>query len=108
MASGSEHEDVACRFLERHGLRLRERNWRLRHGEIDLVMEDGAALVFVEVKYRSTDTMGLPIEAVDRRKQQRIRRLAAVYLAREQVVRDCRFDVVGILGDRISWVKGAF
>ncbi len=108
MARGREYEDAACRFLEQQGLRLREKNWRLRFGEIDLVMEDGATLVFVEVKYRSSDVMGLPAESVNTSKQERIRRLAAVYLAKQGTTTDCRFDVVGILGDRISWLKGAF
>ena len=65
-------------------------------------------LVFVEVKYRSSDRFGNPLEAVDLRKQRRIKMLARHYMAKLRCEPLCRFDVVGILGNEIYWVKGAF
>ena len=79
----------------------------------DLVMRDGATLVFVEVKYRSTSAYGSPLEAVDFSKQNRIKRTALFYLAETNCCYDVvRFDVVGItkIGENVKyrWVKGAF
>ena len=58
--------------LEEKGYRILERNYRCGHGEVDLIASKDGWIVFVEVKYRKTDSMGLPQEAVNRRKQQRI------------------------------------
>src|SRR5262249_20566256 len=70
---GARGEDAACRFLRRNGYKILYRNFKdPRGGEIDLVCRDGEALVFVEVKTRSSDEFGRPMEAVDRQKQLRI------------------------------------
>jgi uncharacterized protein (TIGR00252 family) len=80
-----------------------------RFGEIDLVMRDGATLVFVEVRYRRSDRFGAPAETVDRRKQQRLTAAANHYLQAHPTVLPCRFDVVAVSGgDRIEWIKNAF
>jgi len=97
-----------------HGLKLLQRNFSSRFGEIDLVMEDEKTLVFVEVKYRKNKYHGSGAETVTRHKQGRISRTAAWYLAtnphRAQQV--CRFDVVSIGADtsdyHINWIKSAF
>jgi putative endonuclease len=95
---GVEGETVAAEFLRRAGLRILERRYRTRLGEIDLIAEDGTVLVFVEVKARSGSGFGRPAEAVDRRKQQRLGRVATLYLQRRGwLERSCRFDVVEIL-----------
>lgn len=101
---------MAARHLEEGGLRILERNYRCRMGEIDLVAEDGSYLVFVEVKYRSTGGSGDPLCAVDRRKQRVISRVAAHYLLThgEGTERPCRFDVVGFEGARPRWIRNAF
>ena len=94
---GIAGEDLACRELERRGYAIVARRYRTRLGEIDIVADDGATLVFVEVKARADDRCGSPAEAVTRRKQRRLARMAADYLARNGVVdRPCRFDVVGV------------
>lgn len=78
-----------------------ERNYRTRHGELDLILRDGTTLVFVEVKLRSSPAFGDPLEAVTPRKQAAIRALAEQYLAeRDLEPEDVRFDAVGILLDR--------
>ena len=62
-------------FLEKRGLQIREKNFRCRSGEIDLIAQDERYLVFVEVKYRTTGVSGYPAEAVDARKQQTIAKI---------------------------------
>jgi putative endonuclease len=95
---GIEGEALAAEFLRRAGLRILERRFRTRLGEIDLIAEEGSVLVFVEVKTRRGTGFGRPAEAVDRRKQQRLARVATLFLQRRGwLERSCRFDVVEIL-----------
>ncbi|MFN2308802.1 MAG: YraN family protein [Gammaproteobacteria bacterium] len=111
---GAHAEDQACRFLQRHGLRLITRNYRSRRGEIDLIMRDSDNLVFVEVRYRRHDRYGSGLESVDRRKQQRIIACAAQYLHQHPGAAQlaARFDVVALAADgrdeQIEWIRNAF
>ena len=107
---GEIYERRAEAFLEERGLRILCRNFRNRYGEIDIVAEEGAYLVFVEVKYRSNLKNGYPEEAVTDKKQQKIRHGARYYLYRHDYSEDtpCRFDVVSILGEEIRLVCNAF
>ena len=78
-------------------------------GEIDLIAREGDCLVFVEVKYRTGNRYGSPLEAVNVRKQITIRKVAQYYLlGRKQLDRQVRFDVVGICGDQIEHIRNAF
>ena len=108
--TGSRYEETAAAFLTSKGYRVLERNFRCRQGEIDLILRDGPMLVFVEVKYRSSRTMGDPAEAVTPSKQRRIRSTAQYYLYSCGYGEEtrCRFDVICILGDQISWIRDAF
>ena len=108
---GGRFEQAACAYLEQKGCRLREANFRIRSGEIDLIMEDGGTLVFVEVKYRSGRTYGRGEEHVDKRKQATIIRVAEYYLLREDLYErcPCRFDVISIDGSgNITHYENAF
>ena len=110
---GAWGEDLALRYLIKHGYRLVERNYRTRRGEIDLILRKEGTLVFVEVKLRRGTGFGDPLEAVTPRKQATLRYLAERYLAvREPDFDTVRFDVVGILasreGLRIDHVQDAF
>ena len=91
-------------------MKILEHNFRCRQGEIDLIGRDGRYLVFFEVKYRKTARNGMPAEAVGYAKQQKIRYTAQFYLysRRYRENMPCRFDVVSILGDQISWIRDAF
>jgi len=96
-ALGQFGERQAARYLEGLGYHIVERNWRHRHGELDLVALDADCLVFVEVKTRSSVAFGRPAEAVDRTKMARLRRLAGLYLqAHPTKVGALRIDVVAI------------
>ncbi|MFM1890949.1 MAG: endonuclease [Pseudomonadota bacterium] len=106
---GEAAERRAAEHLARAGLDLVARNYRCRGGEIDLVMRDGAALVFVEVRYRSRPGFGTAAESVDARKRRRLILAAEHYLQANRVRSPCRFDVVGIdAGGQIEWLRDAF
>lgn len=111
---GQQGESDAEGYLRRKGYRILERNARSSSGELDLIAQDGKVLVFVEVKARRTDAFGGAVYAVDERKQARLVRLAARYLAQHRL-RDqpCRFDVVLVhasqgSADRIEHIPNAF
>ena len=89
-------------------MRLLERNYRCRRGEIDLVMRDADTLVFVEVRFRASTRYGTPAETVDIRKQRKLAAAAAHYLQYNPTNRLCRFDVVAVSGEHIDWIRNAF
>jgi putative endonuclease len=90
-------EDVAVRHLERAGLRVLERNWRCRVGEIDVVAMDGDCLVVCEVKTRRSVSAGSPVEAVTAVKLRRLRRLTGIWLAhQDRRFTAIRIDVIGV------------
>ncbi|MBF4462166.1 MULTISPECIES: YraN family protein [unclassified Rathayibacter] len=95
---GRRGEEIAAAHLRAHGFEILDRNWRVREGELDIVAREGAALVVVEVKTRSSTRFGLPVEAITRAKAQRLRRLAYAW-AREhgERSRHLRIDAVGIV-----------
>jgi putative endonuclease len=100
---GNAGERQAARYLKGKGFRVIARRYRTHLGEIDLVAEDGACVVFVEVKTRRSEEAGQPFEAVDRRKQEQLTRLALAWLKRKGwLERSARFDVVSIV-----WRAGA-
>ena len=115
-ALGRRAEDLACPHLEAQGLRLLERNYRCRAGELDLVMLDGGTLVVVEVRSRSTSAHGDAASTVGPRKQQRFIRAARhLLLSRPDYRRlPARFDVVaidpGAPGEppKLTWIRDAF
>lgn len=83
--------------MTRQGYRIIERNFRCRHGEIDLIAEDANDLVFVEVKTRRGNAYGLPEDAVTPRKQQKLVQVATYYLdLHECSERAWRIDVVAV------------
>jgi putative endonuclease len=110
-ARGAEAERLACAHLERAGLRLLTRNYRCPQGEIDLVMDEHGALVFVEVRYRRSSAYGSPAESVDFRKRARLIAAAQHYLLTHPGDRACRFDVVAVNGatpPQLEWLRNAF
>jgi putative endonuclease len=109
LALGKAGEDRAALWYIEHGYRIVERNWRGRHGEIDLILSAPRDVVFCEVKTRRTDRMGHPAEAVTRSKQLQVRRLAAEYLHRHSCGgHGVRFDVATVLNGQIDVIQGAF
>ena len=106
---GQTAESRAAAFLQSHGLKLVTRNWRCRFGEIDLVMQDGAALVFVEVRLRSRGDFGGAAASVTPAKQKKLLAAARQYLAALKSMPPCRFDVVALSGSgQPEWIRNAF
>ena len=112
---GDSAEDRALAYLQQQGLRLVQRNYRLAGGprqrgaEIDLILRDrDGTLVFVEVRARRSAAQGGAAGSVSAQKQQRIVHAAQHYLMRLDVLPPCRFDVVAIDGDALSWLPAAF
>ncbi len=125
---GIEAEKFACRYLKNQGLFLIMRNYVCRCGEIDLIMQDKASLVFIEVRYRQDSRFGHSIETVDIAKQKKLIKTAEYYLQYNHLSEtiSCRFDVLGISPStkpkkwferfdtsqyypaQVEWVKNAF
>ena len=114
-AIGDDAESLALAYLQRQGLVLVQRNYRVAGGphargaEVDLILRDrDGTLVFVEVRSRAGASHGGALASVGSTKQRRIVRAAQHYLLRLPVLPACRFDVVALDAGRISWVKAAF
>ncbi|MGH8245874.1 MAG: YraN family protein [Gammaproteobacteria bacterium] len=111
---GNEAESIARVFLEANGLQTAVRNYRARAGEIDLIMQDGETIVFVEVRFRTRGDFVHPAETIDRRKQAHIINAGRHYLQQRRLLDkvNCRFDVVLITGPqnarKIEWIRNAF
>ena len=107
---GTKKETLARKLLLLHGYEILEMNYRSKSGEVDVVAREGDYLVFIEVKYRSTTEFGEPQQAVDVRKQQKIRKVARdyCYLKRLPAETPIRFDVVAILGEKYKIIQDAF
>lgn len=99
-AVGAHGERLAEQHLTGLGMVVLARNWRCADGEIDLILRDGADLVFCEVKTRRGTRFGTPAEAIVPGKVRRLRALAARWLAESPVrPREVRFDVVAVVRD---------
>ncbi len=113
-AIGQQFEQQACAYLKQQGLKLKEKNAQFRSGEIDLIMLDGAQLVFVEVRYRKHQSFGGAAASVNYHKQQKLIKAAQLYLLKHfgNQPPTCRFDVVAMQdspeGLQIEWLKNAF
>lgn len=106
---GTKGEIFAVDFLKKKDFKIVETNYKTKIGEIDIIAQDKNVIVFVEVKRRETLAFGRPIEAVDFRKQSKIRKVAEIYLmSKNKYYSDVRFDVIEILGDEINYYKNAF
>ncbi|MBX9868965.1 MAG: YraN family protein [Burkholderiaceae bacterium] len=103
--TGDLGEQQALSYLERAGLRLVQRNFLCKGGEIDLIMQDQASLVFVEVRKRSSAQFGGAIASITASKQKRMVHAAQVYLQNLKSVPACRFDAVLIQGEELTWLK---
>jgi putative endonuclease len=100
-ALGASGEDAVASWYEDRGCTVVDRNWRVREGELDVVVRCGHVLVFCEVKTRRSDRFGAPVEAITRPKQQRLRRLASLWLGAHPNARapELRFDVASVTPD---------
>ena len=110
---GNAGENLAAIFLENHGYKILEKNFRIRAAEIDIIAERYNEIIFVEVKTRSNIRKGTPAEAVNLRKQKKIIEAASVFLQGEKYFNcACRFDVIEILSAgkdfKVNHIENAF
>lgn len=105
---GARAEQLAADYLQSHGLTLVERNYRCRAGEIDLILRDGATLVFAEVRLRKNGAFGGAAASITERKQHKLRLAARHYLQTLAAEPPCRFDAVLLdkLDEKaVEWIK---
>lgn len=108
---GSSAEHRAAVFLQQQKLRLLKKNYRCRFGEIDLIMQEGDTVVFVEVRMRTGDRFGGAAASITTAKQAKLTLAARHYLVGCDDSFPCRFDVILISGngeDEIEWIQNAF
>ena len=106
---GTVYENMAASYLEEKGYQILEKNFYSHFGEIDLIAKKEEVIIFVEVKYRKSTQKGYPQEAVTAQKCRRIIKSAQYYLCRCGMTEcTCRFDVIAILGDKITHIENAF
>ena len=109
---GTEAEVLALAYLQKQGLSLKVVNFRCKMGEVDLIMQDGIYLVFVEVRMRTSDDYGGALASITVSKQCKIKNTAKLYLLENNLYDKCpvRFDVLTIQGatSEVSWIKNAF
>jgi putative endonuclease len=104
---GRAWEDVALAWLERRGLVLVEANFQCKLGEIDLILRDGATLVFVEVRQRAEGAPDSAAESISPANIRRIVRAPQLYLQRRDRLPPCRIDVIAIDGNHVEWIRNA-
>ena len=120
-SKGQHAENACCEYLQQRGLILLSRNYRGQRGEIDLVMQDKDALVFVEVRYRKNNSYGGALESITADKQSRVLATAEQYLQHETKMKHGRIDVVAMAQKpqnnitensndeyTFEWIKNAF
>lgn len=120
---GKKGEIIASNYLKKHGYKVIVNNYKNSIGEIDIIARQKRTLfevlahktkplVFVEVKARTSEKFGNPAEAVDERKQNKIRQVATMFLKEHGMLDTiCRFDVIAIIGDDgedVNHIKSAF
>lgn len=108
-AIGEAAEETALGHLRENGLALLERNFRIRRGEIDLIMRENGEVVFVEVRARTASRYGDGADSITRGKRQRLVAAASAWLQRQPGEPPARFDVVSLTPDgHIDWIRDAF
>lgn len=106
---GISGESEACQYLKGKKYIIEKVNYTTGIGEIDIIAKQGKTIVFIEVKKRETLSYGRPSEAVNQRKQDKIRKVAQLYLIKNKLSSSSlRFDVIEIIGDNINHIENAF
>lgn len=109
---GRRGENIALEYLLEKGMILRDRNWRIRHLELDLIMETETELHIVEVRSRKSPVLVNPAETVLGKKQRNIVRAAAVYVGMKNISKEVVFDIVSIIfledGYSLEYIENAF
>lgn len=105
---GLEKEKEALKFLKKNGYKILETNYTTPFGEIDIIAKDKKDIVFIEVKYRQSSYSGTPQEAVNQKKQKKIIKSAILYIKRNDIKDNIRFDIVALSPQKTEIIKAAF
>ncbi len=111
---GKEAENIACKFIKRHGLKVIKKNFRSKFGEIDIIALDKNTLVFLEVRSVSSLKFGLPEESITSSKKRKLVNTAQVFIKNNETMKkySYRFDFIGIVWKTdkpdIKWIKNVF
>lgn len=110
---GTQHEQLALNYLLQQGLTLVMQNYRVRDGEIDLIMREQEYYAFIEVKFRRNSHFAAILEQIEQQQLYRIRRSAKLFMLQHGLIEHltpCRFDLLTITGEpfHIEWLKDAF
>lgn len=106
---GTAYEKLAKKYLQNIGYSILVMNYRCKSGEIDIIASEGEYIIFIEVKYRKTLKYGYPRESVNYYKQKHIIYAAKYFLLINNLYnKNCRFDVIEILDDKVTHIKNAF
>jgi len=109
LVRGERSEYLACNYLLNQGLRLVEKNFQCKYGELDLIMKDNETLVIVEVRFRKSNKYGSAAESISKKKQSRIIATTQYYLSSNKIDSLVRFDALAMSSDTdINWIKNAF
>lgn len=118
LKQGEDAEMACCSYLKSHGLKLIDRNFSCRLGEIDIIMHDNNMLVFVEVRFRKSNVFGGGLESITLSKQNKLRKAAEFYMQQNNQYKNARFDVVSMSTHtqarpssrhyNFDWIKNAF
>jgi len=112
---GSDAEEASCMYLTKQGLKLIQKNYHCRHGEIDLIMRQDDTLVFIEVRYRKNNNYGGALESVTPAKKKKVQATVLHYIQSNAIKGDVRIDVMGMAPQseetssyNFNWIKNAF
>ena len=105
---GRRAEDQTAKYLKQHGYKIIARNYKTPYGEADIIAFKDGYYHFVEVKARESDVYGLPAEAVDRRKRERYRKMAAFFCMTKKVEVPIRFDIASVYEGGLEYFEDAY
>ena len=111
---GKKYENIACDYLNKNNYKILDKNFQTKIGEIDIIAKDyndkNEYLCFIEVKFRNTNNYGRAIEAVDKRKQNKIINTSKIYLLKNNISFNTaiRYDVICFDNEEITYIKNAF
>jgi len=105
---GKEGESIAIEYLLSKGYKILEKNFRTKFGEIDIIAKEGEYIVIIEVKRRISDSFGSPELSVNPKKQEKLKKLALLYLHKLGREHPVRFDVIAIMDKDIEHIENAF
>ena len=105
---GRNAEEQTAKYLKKQGYKIVERNYKTPFGEADIIALKDGYYCFVEVKARESDVYGLPAEAVDERKRERYRKIAAYFCMTKKTEVPIRFDVASVFEGELEYLEDAF